>query len=174
MGLIYLLIICFVWAVYFPAVSSPHWYIFLTCSVSLGTIIFCLFLLTSSPVYTENCFKVSLLFCLLICALSLSVYLQLSDPASPSESVESPSNVSTIFIMTDISESGLFALYVEVKMSSPDLTEIKTAVISGVASHLYSHPSTPLRYSYPRLVLLLLTGDICWLYLYLKVKIKDD
>ena len=127
MGLIYLLIICFVWAVYFPAVSSPHWYIFLTCSVSLGTIVFCLFLLTSSPVYTENCFKVSLLFCLLICALSLSVYLQLSDPDSPSQPVDlSLGNLSTSFIITDISEAGLFALYVEVRLNRPDLRESRS------------------------------------------------
>ena len=96
--------------------SSPHWYIFLTCSVSLGTVVFCLFLVTSSPVYTENCFKVSLLFCLLLCALSLSVYLQLSEPDSDSQLTDlSLGNVSTNFIITDLSESGLFALYVEVR-----------------------------------------------------------
>ena len=154
--------------------SSPHWYIFLTCSVSLGTIVFCLFLVTSSPVYTDNCFKVSLLFCLLICALSLSVYLQLSDPTSPSEPVEreSLSNVSTTFVITDISESGLFALYVEVSLTSPDLTEIQRAMMSGVAADLYGHSSTALRHPQPRPVLLCLTGDIGWLYAHLKVNIK--
>ena len=118
LGLIYLLIICCVWSVYFPLVSSPHWYIFLTCSVALGTVVFCLFLVTSRPLYTDNCFKVSLLFCLLICSLSLSVYLQLSntDQSSPSLTTDNLGNVSTNFIITDISESGLFALYVEVRI----------------------------------------------------------
>ena len=83
-------------------VSSPHWYIFLTCSVSLGTIVFCLLLLTSRPLYTDNCFKVSLLFCLLVCSLSLSLYLQLPTPHQ------------TDGAQPDMTEAGLFALYVQV------------------------------------------------------------
>ena len=83
-------------------VSSPHWYIFLTCSVSLGTIVFCLLLLTSRPLYTDNCFKVSLLFCVLVCSLSLSLYLQLSPPHQEDSA------------QPDMTEAGLFALYVQV------------------------------------------------------------
>ena len=81
--------------------SSPHWYIFLTCSVSLGTIVFCLLLLTSRPLYTDNCFKVSLLFSLLVCSLSLSLYLQLPPPHQTTS-------------QPDLSEAGLFGLYVQV------------------------------------------------------------
>ena len=142
--------------------------------MSLGTVVFCLFLVTSSPVYTDNCFKVSLLFCLLICALSLSVYLQLSDPAAHSEPVESLGNVSASFIMTDITESGLFALYVEVREISPDLTETQPAITSGLAAHLYGHSSTTVRHPHPGPVLLLFTGDICCLYLHLQVNIKTS
>ena len=69
--------------------------------MSLGTVVFCLFLVTSRPCYTSYCFKVSLLFCLLVCLLSLVVYLQLPGPDQTEQS--------------DISEAGLFALYVQVR-----------------------------------------------------------
>jgi len=118
LGLSYLLMLCLVWAIYFPTVATPHWYIFLSGSVSLGTVIFCMFLVTCSPIYSENCFKVSLLLCLLLCSLSLAVYLQIS----PSEIIlengavlEPPTNISASTLgQTDLSEAGLFALYVEV------------------------------------------------------------
>jgi len=120
LGLSYLLMLCLVWAIYFPTVATPHWYIFLSGSVSLGTVVFCMFLVTCSPFYSENCFKVSLLLCALLCSLSLAVYLQISP--TPDEIIsevdsilESLPNVSTSTLgQTDLSEAGLFALYVEV------------------------------------------------------------
>ena len=127
LGLIYLLIICCVWSVYFPLVSSPHWYIFLTCSVALGTVVFCLFLVTSRPLYTDNCFKVSLLFCLLVCSLSLSLYLQLPAPDQP-----------------DITEAGLFALYVQVRNKTPNPTEQNLSWISQVLLLIYTVIPLPL------------------------------
>ena len=155
--------------------SSPHWYIFLTCSVSLGTVVFCLFLVTSSPVYTENCFKVSLLFCLLLCALSLSVYLQLSEPDSDSQLTDlSLGNVSTNFIITDLSESGLFALYVEVRPETRSNGGSTGRLMPGLAANLHSHSSPALRHSHPGLVLLLFTGDFCWLYLHFQVDITSS
>ena len=88
--------------------------------MSLGTVVFCMFLVTCSPFYSENCFKVSLLLCALLCSLSLAVYLQISP--TPDEIIsevdsilESLPNVSTSTLgQTDLSEAGLFALYVEV------------------------------------------------------------
>ena len=39
----------------------------------------------------------------------------------------------------------------------------------GLAANLHSHSSPALRHPHPGLVLLLFTGDICWLYLHFKV-----
>jgi len=118
LGLSYLLMLCLVWAIYFPTVATPHWYIFLSGSVSLGTVIFCMFLVTCSPIYSENCFKVSLLLCLLLCSLSLAVYLQISPNEIILENgavLEPSTNISASTLgQTDLSEAGLFALYVEV------------------------------------------------------------
>ena len=94
LGLSYLLLACLVWAVYFPATATPHWYIFLSCSLALGTTVFCMFLVTCSPLYTHNCFKVSLLLCFLLCSLSLAAFL--------------PERAA------DLSQAGLFALYLQV------------------------------------------------------------
>jgi len=121
LGLSYLLMLCLVWAIYFPSIATPHWYIFLSGSVSLGTIVFCMFLVTCSPVYSENCFKVSLLLCALLCSLSLAVYLQISPtytstntvPVVNTSDIRVDDSLSTLSKM-DLSEAGLFALYVEV------------------------------------------------------------
>ena len=96
-------------------------YIFLTCSVSLGAVVFLLILITFSSLYPDNCFKVSLLFCLLLCTLSLAVYLQLSPGhqstfqnqtllESNDDTIQDVVDDSTV----DLSEAGLFALYVQV------------------------------------------------------------
>ena len=96
-------------------------YIFLTCSVSLGVVVFMMILITCTSIYSKNCFKVSLLFCLLICSLSLSVYLQLS----PGQEITAPSldtnNATTVpdqAAYSDLSEAGLFTLYVQVSGST--------------------------------------------------------
>ena len=102
-------------------------YIFLTVSVSLGVTVFLLILITCSSVYPQNCFKVSLVFCVLICSLSLSTFLQLApsdeDPSKP-KSQDVLQDVrqdvlhldvnGTIPHTSDLSEAGLFALYVQV------------------------------------------------------------
>ena len=91
--------------------------------MSLGVTVFLLILITCSSVYPQNCFKVSLVFCVLICSLSLSTFLQLApSDEDPSElksqdvrqDVLVPGDNVTIPHTSDLSEAGLFALYVQV------------------------------------------------------------
>ena len=88
--------------------------------MSLGVTVFLLILITCSAVYPRNCFKVSLVFCVLICSLSLSTFLQLApsneDPSQlPSQDALPPGDNGTTPHNTDLSEAGLFALYVQVE-----------------------------------------------------------
>ena len=96
---------------YFLSLSR---YIFLTFSVSLGVTVFLLILITCSAVYPRNCFKVSLVFCVLICSLSLSTFLQLAPSQLKSQDAPLPGDNGTTPHNTDLSEAGLFALYVQV------------------------------------------------------------
>ena len=101
-------------------------YIFLTCSVSLGVVVFMMILITCTSIYSKNCFKVSLLFCVLICSLSLSVYLQLSpeqeEITAPSLDTNNATTVPDQAAYSDLSEAGLFTLYVQVNISSSTCT----------------------------------------------------
>ena len=113
--------------IHFFTLSLFTRYIFLSGSVSLGTVIFCMFLVTCSPLYSENCFKVSLLLCLLLCSLSLATYLQISQHNNNNNNNNNNTMLGTNFSAThnidsslgrtDLSEAGLFALYVEVRYS---------------------------------------------------------
>ena len=103
-------------------IMSLFRYIFLTCSVSLGVVVFMMILITCTSIYSKNCFKVSLLFCVLICSLSLSVYLQLSpeqeEITAPSLDTNNATTVPDQAAYSDLSEAGLFTLYVQVNISS--------------------------------------------------------
>lgn len=85
----------------------------------MGGVLFVMIIITTSSIYSRNCFKVSLLFSILITSLSLSIYLQLS----PEPSLEKDESLSeeqfanatgTGNTASDFSEAGLFALYVQV------------------------------------------------------------
>jgi len=117
LGLTYLLILCSVWAVYFPAIGSPHWYIFLTASLSIGVIVCLMFILVSSSIFVDNYFKVSLIFSILLCSTSLCVYLQLTPEHDQVVTAgHHGTNVSHVPVRSgsDLSDAGLFALYVQV------------------------------------------------------------
>ena len=95
-------------------------YIFLTVSVSLGVTVFLLILITCSSVYPQNCFKVTLIFCVLICSLSLSTFLQLAPSDEDRSNLKDhvallPGDNGTTPHNSDLSEAGLFALYVQVE-----------------------------------------------------------
>ena len=170
---------------YFPRTIRWYYflssrYIFLTVSVSLGVTVFLLILITCSSVYPQNCFKVSLIFCVLICSLSLSTFLQLA----PSDEERShlkdhvaplPGDNGTTPHNSDLSEAGLFALYVQVE-GDTDCHSRKhlTTSNSGFSSNLHCDTSASLRHPHSGVALHLPPRNTRRINpLWFKVKVSD-